>query len=108
MKGSPVIVVPELARVPKEALANVYVFKNGVKSNGPFEFQADVFDNPPATKEYSPLRTVNLVTWKNAGGARELRSAAEVRKAIDGGELVGEQPGVVVNMPLLTWPGGNR
>jgi len=108
MKGSPVIVVPELAKAPKEVLANVYVFKNGVKGNGPFEFQADVFDNPPGTKGYSPLRAVNLVTWKNEGAARELRSAAEVKKGIAAGELVVEQPGVVVNMPLLTWPGGNR
>lgn len=108
MKGSPVIVVPELAKSPKEALANVYVFKNGVKGNGPFEFQADVFDNPPGAKGYSPLRALNLVTWKNQAAARELRSAAEVKKAIDAGELVVEQPGVVVNMPLLTWPGGNR
>jgi len=108
MKGSPVIVVPELARVPKEALANVYVFKNGVKGGGPFEFQPDVFDNPPGTKEYSPLRALNLLTWKSEGTARELKSAAEVKKAIDAGELAVEQPGVVVNMPLLTWPGGNR
>jgi len=108
MKGSPVIVVPELAKVPKELLTNVYVFKNGVKGNGPFEFQADVFDHPPGTKGYSPLRTVILVAWKSARAARELRSAAEVKKAIDAGELVAEQPGVVVNMPLLTWPGGNR
>ena len=108
MKGSPVIVVPELARVPKETLANVYVFKNGVKGSGPFEFQPDVFDHPPGTKEYSPLRALNLLAWKNEGAARELRSAAEVKKAIDAGDLVVEQPGVVVNMPLLTWPGGYR
>ena len=108
MKGSPVIVVPELARVPKETLANVYVFKNGVKGSGPFEFQPDVFDNPPGTKEYSPLRALNLLAWKNEGAARELRSAAEVKKAIDAGDLIVEQPGVVVNMPLLTWPGGYR
>lgn len=108
MMGSPVIVVPELAKAPKEALANVYVFKNGVKGSGPFEFQADVFDKPPGTKGYSPLRALNLVTWKNEAAARELRSAAEVKKAIDVGDLVVEQPGVVVNMPLLTWPGGNR
>lgn len=108
MKGSPVIAVPELARVPKEALANVYVFKNGVKGSGPFEFQPDVFDNPPGTKEYSPLRALNLLAWKSEGAARELKSAAEVKKAIDAGELAVEQPGVVVNMPLLTWPGGNR
>jgi hypothetical protein len=108
MKGSPVIVVPELAKVPRELLTNVYVFKNGVKGNGPFEFQADVFDSPPGTKGYSPLRAVNLVSWKSQAAARELRSAAEVKKAIEAGELVVEQPGVVVNMPLLTWPGGNR
>lgn len=108
MKGSPVILVPELARTPKELLANVYVFKNGVKGGGPFKFQPDIFDNPPGTKGYSPLRTINLVTWKNEAAAREFRSAAEVKKAIEGGELTVEQPGVVVNMPLLTWPGGNR
>jgi hypothetical protein len=108
MKGSPVIVVPELAKVPKELLANVYVFKNGVKGNGPFKFQPDVFDNPPGMDGYRPLRMLNLLTWKNEGAARELRSAAEVKKAIDAGELVAEQPGVVINMPLLTWPGGNR
>ncbi len=108
MKGSPVIVVPELAKVPGEMLANVYVFKNGVKGNGPFEFQPDVFDNPPSTKGYTPLRALNLATWKNQASARELKSAAEVRKAIEAGELVVEQPGVVINMPLLTWPGGNR
>jgi hypothetical protein len=51
---------------------------------------------------------VNLVTWKDQAAARELRSAADVKKAIDAGQLVVEQPGVVVNMPLLTWPGGNR
>jgi hypothetical protein len=108
MKGSPVIVVPQLAKVPRELLANVYVFKNGVKGNGPFKFQPDVFDNPPGTKGYTPLRTLNLVTWKNEAAARELKSAAEVKKALDAGELVAEQPGVVINMPLLTWPGGNR
>lgn len=108
MKGSPVIVVPGLAKSPKELLANVYVFKNGVKGNGPFEFQPDVFDNPPGAKGYSPLRSVILATWKNEGAARELKSAAEVKRAIDAGEVVAEQPGVVVNMPLLTWPGGSR
>lgn len=108
MKGSPVIVVPGLARVPRELLTKVYVFKNGIAGPGPFKFQADVFDNPPGTRGYSPLRAVNLVTWKNEAAARELRSAAEVKKALDAGELVVEQPGAVVNMPLLTWPGGNR
>jgi hypothetical protein len=34
MMKSPVLVVPELAQVPEAALANVYVFTNGVQPRG--------------------------------------------------------------------------
>ncbi|MBI4528500.1 MAG: hypothetical protein HY695_32300 [Deltaproteobacteria bacterium] len=108
MMRSPVLVVPSLAQAPKEMLADVYVFKNGVKGDGPFGFQPDVFDNPPGTDGYRPLRSVLIVTWKNEKAARQLRSAAEVTAAADKGEITIERPGVVVNMPLLTWPGGGR
>jgi hypothetical protein len=108
MKGSPVLVVPELAKVPDAALANVFVFTNGVEGGGPFEFQADVFDNPPGTPGYSPLRRLNLVSWKNKDAARVLTSAAEVEAALAAGEIAIEQPGVVVNIPFLSWPGGHR
>lgn len=108
MMGSPVLVVPELAKAPEPILANVYVFKNGVKGSGPFGFQPDVFDNPPGMDGYRPLRSLNIVTWKNENAARELRSAAEVMTAEKAGEITIERPGVVVNMPLLTWPGGRR
>ena len=108
MKGSPVVVVPSLAKAPKEMLAPVYVFKNGVAGEGPFKFQPDVFDGAPGATGYSPLRELNLVTWKDAGKARELKSADEVRKAAESGEISIDRPGVVVNMPLLTWPGGRR
>lgn len=109
MMKSPVLTVPSLARAPEEMLAAVYVFKNGVrKGEGPFKFQADVFDRPPGTDGHSPLRAVNLVKWTNEAAARELRSAAEVKEAEAKGELTIERPGVVVNMPFLTWPGGRR
>lgn len=108
MMGSPVLVVPSLAQVPPSALANVYVFKNGVKGEGPFGFQPDVFEAGPNRAGYSPLRAVQLVSWKDPSKARLLRSADEVRAAESAGELTIERPGVVVNMPLLTWPGGQR
>ncbi len=109
MLRSPVIVVPSLAQAPEAMLADVYVFTNGVKKGeGPFRFQADVFDRPPGKEGYTPLRRVNLVTWKDQGKARELRSAAEVKAAEAAGEITIQRPGVVVNMPLLTWPGGGR
>ncbi len=108
MMGSPVLIVPSLAQVPQAALADVYVFKNGIKGGGPFGFQADVFDSGPNRAGYSPLRAVNLVIWKDPSKARLLKSAGDVKAAEGSGEIEIERPGAVVNMPLLTWPGGQR
>ncbi len=108
MMESPVILVPALANVPDEALANVYVFTNGLAGSGPFGFQADVFDNPPGTDGYSPLRRLNVAAWVDETKARELTSAADVLAAEAAGELTIEQPGVVINMPFVVWDGGQR
>ncbi|HNK62726.1 MAG TPA: hypothetical protein PKL78_02460 [Anaerolineales bacterium] len=61
MMKSPVVLVPSLANVPDDLLANVYVFTNGIAGSGPFGFQADVFDNPPGTDGYTPLRRLNVI-----------------------------------------------
>ena len=108
MMGSPVLAVPSLAQAPNATLSNVYVFTNGIRGEGPLGFQPDVFDNPPGTAGYSPLRALNLVTWKKEESARELKSAAEVKRAVNRAEVTGERPGVIINMPMLTWPGGRR
>jgi hypothetical protein len=108
MMKSPVILVPSLADVPDESLANVYVFTNGIAGSGPFGFQPDVFDNPPGADGYSPLRRLNVIAWADETKARELKSAADVLNAETAGELTIEQPGVVINMPFVVWDGGKR
>jgi hypothetical protein len=108
MTASPVLVVPSLAQAPESMLANVYVFTNGPKGGGPLGFAPDVFDNPPGTQGYSPLRALLLVTWKDGQPARVLKSAAEVKEAETKGEITIERPGVVINMPMLTWSSGKR
>jgi hypothetical protein len=108
MMQSPVLVVPALAQAPESMRAAVYVFRNGVRGEGPFQYQSDVFDHPPGSAGYRPLREVHLVVWKDEGAARLLRSASEVLAAEKAGEVTIERPGVVVNMPLVTWPGGRR
>ncbi len=108
MMKSPVLYVPSLANVPDELLANVYVFTNGVEGSGPFGFQADVFDNPPGTDGYTPLRRLNVITWAEGTTAREITSVADVLAAEAAGELTIEQPGVVINMPFVVWDGGKR
>jgi hypothetical protein len=105
---SPVLFVPTLAHVTEHALANVYVFTNGTKGGSMSGLQPSVFDNPPGTEGYSPLRRLNVVTWKDETKAHELKTAAEVQAAADAGELTIQQPGVVINMPFVVWEGGQR
>ncbi len=108
MMGPQVVLVPRLAQTPESLLAKVYVFTNGIKGGGPFGFQPDVFDSVPGDEGYSPLRAINLVTWKEGLAAVELHSVEEVKAAESRGEVTIVQPGIVVNMPILTWPGGHR
>ena len=111
MGGSPVLVVPALAKAPRELLAPVYVFTNGKTGDGPtgpLGGQADIFEHPPGDAGYRPLRAVTLVTWKDDKAAHVLKSMAELQGVIDSGAVSIKQAGVVVNMPFLTWPGGRR
>ena len=108
MMSSPVLLVPALAEVPDSALANVYVFENGIEGKGPLGFQPDVFDNPPGSDGYSPLRRLNVVTWADPALARLLTSADEVMEALASDQLTIAQPGVVINMPFVSWEGGKR
>ena len=57
---------------------------------------------------FAPLRTLMLVTWKNPAKSRTLKSAAAVRTALESGEIAIKDSGIVINMPMLTWPGGKR
>jgi hypothetical protein len=111
MMESPVLVVPSLAAAPEDMLARVYVFTNDIQPDGPrgpLDFQPDVFDAPPGSTGYSPLRAVTLVTWKEEAQASLLTSATEVEAAIQRGEITIAASEVVVNMPFVTWPGGER
>jgi hypothetical protein len=108
MMNSPVLTVPSLAQAPEAMLSNVYVFKNGVEGMGPLGFQPDVFDNPPGSAGYTPLRKIVFVVWKDESKARELKSLEEVLQAEKAGDITLEASDVVVNMPFVTWPDGQR
>jgi len=108
MMGSSVILVPSLGQISALLLSDVYVFTNGVRGNGPFGFQPDVFSSVPGDRNYTPLRALNLVTWKEGASARELHSVGELKALEVKGELTISRPGIVVNMPMVEWPGGQR
>lgn len=108
MMKSPVLYVPALAKVPAESLADVYVFENGIKGKGPLGFQPDVFNNPPGTEGYSPLRQITWVKWADGAKVTELKSVTDISKAEANAELTTTKAGVVVNMPFIVWDGGKR
>ena len=103
MMSSPVLFVPSLAEVPESSTAPVYVFTNGPTGMGPLGFQPDVFPYPPGDAQYTPLRSIHLVTWVDPGQARELKSAAEVDGAEQSGDVTIEKPGVVYR--IVSWGG---
>lgn len=108
MMQSPVLFVPSLADVPESALAIVYVFENGLTGKGPLGFQPDVFNSPPGTDGYSPLRQIILTKWVEGVTAVELKSQTSILQAEKEGKLTTTKSGVVVNMPFLVWEGGKR
>jgi hypothetical protein len=108
MMDSPVLYTPGLADTPESALAEVYVFENGLEGKGPLGYQADVFDNPPGEDGYSPLRRLNVVTWVDPTQARLLTSGTEIIAAEEVGVVSIQRPGVVINMPFVVWEGGKR
>ncbi len=108
MMGPKVLTVPSLAKIPQDLLADVYVFNNGLRGDGPFGFQVDVFDAVPGDGRYTPLRSVVLVTWRQAGRPRLMGSVEDIQAAARKREVALKRPRVVVNMPIVAWPGGGR
>ena len=108
MGGAKVEVVPQLADAPASMLAPLYVFTNGLEGMGPFGFQRDIFASVPGDEGYRPLRSVLLTSWSEGATPRELMSVDEVLEAEANGELTIDESGIVVNFPVLVWPGGSR
>ncbi len=108
MGGPEVLLVPELADLPPSALADLYVFTNGLEGMGPFGFQQDIFDSIPGDAGYRPFRNVLLVAWNEGQTARELRTVAQVQEAEANGEITISESGIVVNFPVMIWPDGSR
>lgn len=108
MMGPRVVHLPKLAEIPDSLLADIYVFENGIEGHGPFGFQPDVFGSVPDDEEYSPLRRIYLVRWKENAEPRELLTVEAIKQAENKVLLTVEKSDIVVNMPVLVWPGGKR
>ena len=94
--GFTVTYAPAIAKTPKNALANIYEFTNGVEGSGPTGFQPNVADSQPGDPEYSPAWAVQHITWTDESIARELTSEDGIMEALASDQLTIEETGVVV------------
>lgn len=99
--GVQIPVVESLAQVPRSALADLYLFMNGISGPNPFGFQKNVIDSVPGEAGYSPLWLHTFVKWKDGVTPRELKSEEEILKASTDGEVTLEKTDLVINCPVL-------
>ena len=65
----------------------IWVFGNGIPGPGAMGFQPAIFDNKAGEPAWSPFWDHYTVVWTDEENARVLTSSAEVKAAIDAGEL---------------------
>lgn len=104
--GFKVNYAPLIAQAPGDAVAQFYVFKNGMKGNGTLGFQPTVGNAQPGDANYSPLWKINIVEWKNGVTPTQLMSEKEVLDAKAKGDLTVTPTNVVANCPFIQWHGG--
>lgn len=105
-QGSSIRFTPKLRWAPVSSYDTVYSFTNGVKGDGIYGFQGEVFTNTPSQTEYSPLKSVSLVSWKTGQKAQVLYSADEVQKELRAGRIEIKDGNTILNAPQIAWPGG--
>jgi hypothetical protein len=105
-QGSSIRFTPKLRWAPASSYDTLYVFTNGVKGDGIYGFQGEVFTSTPSQREYSSLQSVSLVSWKTGQKAQVLYSAEEVQKEQRAGRIEIKDGNTILNAPQIAWPGG--
>lgn len=100
-------IAPPLSKTPQESLSDVYMFLNGIEGNGTRGFQEEVFSNTPAqTEQYSAIRSVTHVTWKDEQEPEVLDSVQKILDAQKEDKIELEKTNAIINMPQIVWPDG--
>ena len=106
-QGWNVELATSISKVPEEALEQLFIFKNGIKGNGIYGFQDEVFSSTPSQEsEYSALNSVIEVTWKQGQKEIVFESSDDIITAKENGRIEFNETGIVLNTPQIVWPEG--
>jgi len=96
-----------IADIPEDALQKLFIFKNGIKGDGIYGFQDEVFSSTPSQEsQYSALNSVIEVTWKIGQKEIIFESVADIIAAEEGGRVEFNETEIVLNTPQIIWPDG--
>jgi len=95
-----------LENIPENNLQKIFLFKNGLKGNGIFGFQSEIFSDTPEQLDYSPLRSIIEVTWKPGQKEIIFESVTDILDAEKSGRIKFSETNVIVNTPQIKWIGG--
>ncbi len=106
-QGWKVETAPPIAQTPENTLQKIFVFKNGIRGDGLYGHQKEIFSSTPSQElEYSALNSVIEVTWKKGQNPSILESSNEVINAEEDGRVEFDKTGIVINTPQIIWPNG--
>jgi len=96
-----------ISNVPEETLQKLFIFKNGIKGDGIYGLQDEVFSSTPSQEsQYSALNSVIEVTWKNGQKEIVFESSIDIIAANESGRIEFNETGIVLNTPQIVWPDG--
>lgn len=100
-------VAPTLSTIPDSALEEIYFFVNGDNGTGAYGFQNEVFSSTPQQhQDYSPLRKVFHVSWKEGQNPTILNSVDEIMQANTNKRIQIKETDIILNVPQIIWPDG--
>ena len=98
---------PLIEKMPEEILQKIFIFKNGVRGDGIYGHQKEIFSSTPVQElEYGALNSIVEVAWKKGQNAKVLESSEDVINAEKDGRVEFTKTGVVINSPQIIWPDG--
>jgi len=89
--------------IPESNSQKIFIFKNGIKGDGLFGFQNEIFSSTPEQSDYTSLASIIEVTWKTGQKEIIFESASDVINAEKSGRLKFNEKNVIVNVPQIKW-----
>ena len=92
--------------IPESNFQKIFIFKNGIRGDGIFGFQNEIFSSTPQQLDYTALGSIIEVTWKPGQKEIIFESTSDVIAAEKSSRIKFNETNVIVNSPQIKWSDG--